>query len=180
MAIYISDPIFTDIEKLREFLILNECLCSQNNCSKCTAEQKLTIGTINENFRIFYRCPVKGCQQRTSILSINMPPTKYIHLLYLLLSGSTYQQLEWWYGFSSASIARAKTALRNLYTRYINDRPVFIGGIGVVVEVDETVLSRRGVISNPTSLSDEQKDTVWIVGCIDNTPQRNFFKKSSK
>ncbi|KCZ73746.1 hypothetical protein H311_05295, partial [Anncaliia algerae PRA109] len=49
------------------------------------------------------------------------------------------------------------------------------GGIKVIVECDETVLSRRGIIRNPTSMDSNRRDTVWILGVIDNTNERNFF-----
>jgi hypothetical protein len=37
---------------------------------------------------------------------------------------------------------------------------------GVEVEVDESVLCRRGIIRNPTSSKDENIDTVWILRIV--------------
>jgi hypothetical protein len=59
----------------------------------------------------------------------------------------------------------------------MNRRPTLIGGLGVVVECDETVLSRRGIIREPTTTDDTTRGTVWIVGVIDHTRERNFFVK---
>ena len=50
-----------------------------------------------------------------------------------------------------------------------------MGGKGIIVEADETVLCRRGVINNPTSTNDNIAYTVWILGVIDNTPQKILF-----
>jgi hypothetical protein len=49
--------------------------------------------------------------------------------------------------------------------------------LGVIIEVDETVLSRRGIIREPTNTDDETPSTVWIVGAVDHTDQKNFFVK---
>ena len=54
---------------------------------------------------------------------------------------------------------------------------MLIGDIGKVVESDESILSRHGIIMNPTSAHDKVKDTIWILGCIDNNLERNFFVK---
>ncbi|KAF0991304.1 hypothetical protein HZS_1137 [Henneguya salminicola] len=56
-------------------------------------------------------------------------------------------------------------------------RPVFIGGLNVIVEADETVLSRRGIIRESTSADDSTPGTVWIVGLIDHSPEKNFYLK---
>ncbi|KAG0438212.1 hypothetical protein DMUE_3230 [Dictyocoela muelleri] len=50
-------------------------------------------------------------------------------------------------------------------------------GLGYSVEVDETVLSRRGIIRNPTIQSDEVRDTVWRLGAIENTPEKIYHLK---
>lgn len=54
-------------------------------------------------------------------------------------------------------------------------RPVLLGGLNVIVEADETVLSGRGIIRAPTNTDDNTAFTVWIVGLIDHTDQKNFF-----
>lgn len=169
------EEFFRDIEKLRDFLLENEVVTEEKRCQNCSGTVVLKICIQNNKKLLLYRCRVHGCQKRFSLFRTNIPLPQFLHLLYLLLSGVTYKQLEWWYGFSSATILRAKTALRKCYARYIQDRPVVLGGIGVTVEIDETVLSRRGIIRSPTSTSDQTADTVWIGGAIDNTPQRNFF-----
>ena len=58
---------------------------------------------------------------------------------------------------------------------YLNRHTVLLGGPGVIVEVDETVLCRRRVIRCPSNEDDSIADTVWIVGGVDSTPERNFF-----
>ncbi|KAG0442636.1 hypothetical protein DMUE_0125 [Dictyocoela muelleri] len=94
--------------------------------------------------------------------------------MYLLMFESSYKQLGWWYGISYTTINRFTGELRRFYVSYRNDRPIILGGPGYIVEVDETVCSRRGIIKNHTTQSDEVRDTVKIVGAIDNTPGINL------
>ncbi|KAF0987680.1 hypothetical protein HZS_1437 [Henneguya salminicola] len=56
-------------------------------------------------------------------------------------------------------------------------KPVFIGGLNVIVEVDETALSQRGIIREPTSTDDSTPRTVWIVGLIDHSTEKNYYLK---
>jgi transposase-like protein len=52
---------------------------------------------------------------------------------------------------------------------------MLIGGPGVEVEVDESVLCRRGIIRNPTSREDEISDTVWILGIVEKYDKSKFY-----
>ena len=47
-------------------------------------------------------------------------------------------------------------------------------GCGIIVEAGERVLSRKGIIRNPTS-ADNTRDTIWILGGIDQTKERKSF-----
>ncbi|KAG0442268.1 hypothetical protein DMUE_0397 [Dictyocoela muelleri] len=98
-------------------------------------------------------------------------------MIFLILSGANYKQLYWYFGVSDKTISLIKKKLHKCYEIYINKRPIFLGGIDEIVEADETVLSRRGVIRYPTSTDDETKDTVWIFGAIDKNDKGNFLLK---
>ena len=45
----------------------------------------------------------------------------------------------------------------------------------IVVEADDTVLSRCEIIHESTSIDDLTTSTVWIAGLIDRTNDKNFF-----
>ncbi|KAG0418566.1 hypothetical protein DMUE_6400, partial [Dictyocoela muelleri] len=78
---------------------------------------------------------------------------------------------------SNSTIFKIKSKLRDAYAVYISRNPVFLGGLGLVCEIDETVHSRRQIIREPTSIDDEYLDTIWIIGAVDNTPEKNFYLK---
>ena len=70
---------------------------------------------------------------------------------------------------------KIKCKLRLAYSIYIQRHPVLLGGLGATVEVDESVICRRGTIRNPKSIDDNTADTVWIFGAIDNTPEKKII-----
>ena len=177
MYISLQSNIFRNIDELLDFIIEYEIISYEKNCHSCNSITRLVVYTQGLNKRLVYRCRTRVCQAKQPILRTALPLTSYVHLVYLLLSDASYKQLYWWYGFANTTISSCKQRLREIYKKYVEDRPVYLGGLGVVVEADETVLSRRGVIRSPTSTSDTTADTIWIVGAIDSTPSKNFFLK---
>ncbi|KAG0419816.1 hypothetical protein DMUE_6361, partial [Dictyocoela muelleri] len=77
---------------------------------------------------------------------------------------------------SDHTIALARKKMIEIYRR-LNQNNMFLGGLGTIVEADETVLSRRGIIRNPTSYDDQAQDAIWILGLIDHTNEKNNYLK---
>ncbi|KCZ82049.1 hypothetical protein H312_00531 [Anncaliia algerae PRA339] len=76
---------------------------------------------------------------------------------------------------SDPTIAKIKKILRNAFKTYSQNKFIVLGGIKLIVECDETVLSRRGIIRNPTSVDSNRRDTVWVLNAIDNSNERKFY-----
>lgn len=87
--------------------------------------------------------------------------------MYYIFSGSSLLQISVWFGVIDQTIYSLKKTLRSAYDQYVAGLPVFLGGSGIVVEADETVLSGQCVKREPTSTDDERRDTVCILGAID-------------
>jgi hypothetical protein len=62
-------------------------------------------------------------------------------------------------GISQTTMAKIKAILRIFFNKE-NDKVSILGGPGVRIEVDETVMCRRRKIKSPTSADDDIKDTV--------------------
>ena len=180
MHIKILDEIFKDVKKLKEFLIKQEIIEEFMECEKCKTTATFKIQIVNGIERLVYRCAVKGCQKRRAVLRTNLKLPEFVFLIYLLLSNASYKQIKWWYGYGEATIARVKQNLRVAYHKYLEEHPVYLGGLKIKVEADETVLSRRGVITCLTSLEDDVRDTVWILGVIEETTDKHFFLKKNR
>ncbi|KAG0437291.1 hypothetical protein DMUE_3778 [Dictyocoela muelleri] len=86
-----------------------------------------------------------------------------------------YSQLNLFYGLSNATIMKLKYYLREAYKIFIEKHPFYLGRLRTACEIDETILSRRQSIREPTSTDDDYLDTIRIVGAIDNSPEKNLI-----
>ena len=83
-----------------------------------------------------------------------------MHLIYLLILDASHCQVNHFLFLSDSTIARYKALLLDAYRVYIQQRPVLLDGLGIIVEVYECVLSRRGVVRCPEAADDAILDTV--------------------
>ena len=95
-----------------------------------------------------------------------------MHLIYLLILDASHCQVNHFLFLSDSTIARYKALLLDAYRVYIQQRPVLLDGLGIIVEVYECVLSRRGVVRCPEAADDAILDTVWIFGGIYKKPAK--------
>ncbi|KAG0439892.1 hypothetical protein DMUE_2129, partial [Dictyocoela muelleri] len=169
------DIIFIDINATFAFLCENNIILTERFCTKCNNIARIKIYRERGKYKIIYRCTNYTCQKRIGIINTKLPLNRYMYLVYMLLSGVTYKQLNLWQLLTKVTISSVKHKVLEGASRYMNERPVLLGGLNVIVEADETAICRRGIIRNPSNTSDEVTDTVWILGAIDNTPKRNFY-----
>ena len=97
------------------------------------------FGINTKNF--IYRCQNTRYRKRKSACRTRLDSPTLIHIVYLLISGSTYKQIYIFHGLSDATIASIKTLLSKCNTEYMNTCTIFLGGSEIIVGVDETVLS---------------------------------------
>ncbi|KAG0433925.1 hypothetical protein DMUE_5365 [Dictyocoela muelleri] len=124
---------------------------------------RLKVYKENENEYSIYRCICTSCRKRKTAYKSNLKINKILKLIYLIMAGSSYCQLFLFSGISNSTIDIMKKKIFNCYRIYLNNKPVYLGGLGIKVEVDETFISRSGIIKNPSSTDDAKKDTVWIL-----------------
>ncbi|KAF0985884.1 hypothetical protein HZS_5264, partial [Henneguya salminicola] len=135
MVIGILDDIFHDLQETKKFLLENEILQDSGICEKCRNSSSLKIGSIET---LLYRCQKAGCQARSNITSSKLEVKKALHVIYLLLLDVDYKKLFLVHGLSSATISKIKKKILLCCIIYMQKRPVFIGGLNVIVEADET------------------------------------------
>ena len=177
MIIDILNSMFTDVDNLYEFIVDNTILHGTIECYKCGGLSKLMKATNNGQKTIIYRCKTTGCQRRQSLTSSKLPITKLTHIIYMLMLDTTYHNIFLFHGIADTTTARIKKNLLKCFNEYMNERRVFLGGQNIIVEVDETVLSRKGIIRNPTSFDDISLSTVWILGAVEKDNPKIFFIK---
>ncbi|KAG0434099.1 hypothetical protein DMUE_5301, partial [Dictyocoela muelleri] len=129
---------------------------------------------------LVYRCINSTCRKRKALINTKLNFPTLVHIIYLLLARTSYKQLFWDHGISEATIRQIKKRLIHCYYKYSSERPVYLGEPSEIVEIDETVLCRRGIIRYPTTADDELKDTIWILGAIEAKNKKNYNKESRK
>ncbi|KAI5152066.1 hypothetical protein ENBRE01_2543 [Enteropsectra breve] len=166
---------FQSIEDSLECFLEWESLIGEITYGKCGCEMKLKVYKENSNERLIYRCTFNSCRAIKSFFNTNLRFNDLLFLYYSLFYDLSYAQIQGFFQTSDATIAKARKELRRAYSKYISMDPIILGGIDVIVECDETVISRRRIIRSPTSTDDSIRDTVWILGIIDNTNEKNFY-----
>lgn len=176
MRLDLTSEIFLNLSETVEFLISEQIVEAVKICTRCGgASAKLSTYKENNFISVVYRCTINSCRRRQSFYKTKIPLNKVILFIYLLMADVNYRQFYLFFGISDSTTARIKQRVIRSCKHFIEDHPIYIGGPGITVHLDETVLSRRGIIRNPTSTEDDRRDTVWILGGIDTTDQKNFF-----
>lgn len=177
MMMNVNDAIFRENDAAMKFLMENGIILQTSVCEKCGDISKLIA--INEDSGcIAHRCKRKGCQARKSLFTSKIPLFKVLQIIYFLLIDVNYRQLYLFFGIADSTISRIKKNLLRVYNMYLNVKPrVVLGGIGQIVEVDESVISRRGIIRSPTSHDDAVLDTIWILGAVNRNEPQDFILK---
>ncbi|KAG0420323.1 hypothetical protein DMUE_6346, partial [Dictyocoela muelleri] len=146
-------------------------------CKLCGGISPLQIYCEAGYKRLLYRCKTNRFQRKFSITKFKCKIHVLLNIIYFLMKSSSYDQIITYLNVPKKLISAVKLKLRKFYKIYMSKRQVLLGGVGVIVEADETVLCRRGTIPYPTSADDKKPETTWILGAIDNTIERNFFIK---
>ncbi|KAG0429960.1 hypothetical protein DMUE_5710, partial [Dictyocoela muelleri] len=150
MILSITDKIFSCLNECKENLVDYEIVKLRRYCIKCGGITELQIYKRDGNSHLGYRRKTSNCRHREPIYRSNLPFTKLINVFYLLMSNSSYKQLNYWYNLPNNTIHRIKKKLREAYKIYSLRRPIILGDLNTKLQADETVLSRRGIIRCPT------------------------------
>ena len=169
-----NNKILNNNDDFKGFLIGNEIIIETKFCT-CGQIARLILYRQSGSERLIYRCTKKGCQRKLSILKTKIPQITYVSVLFWLMCSATYWQISIWSNVTDQTINKIRKKLRWAYVIYMNRHPVVLGGPDIIVQADESVLSRRGIISNPSSTSDDTPSTVWILGAVDEN--KNFIIK---
>lgn len=171
---------FTSIESCLEILLECEVLNARKTCIKCGGSAPVVVYTESKIKRLIYRCKKRNCQFKTSIYNTKLPLQEFCLIVFKLMIGGKYNEVTTEVSVSEKTLVNIRKVLRKIYKIYIDKRKVVLGGMGFTVQCDESVICRRGIVKCPSAIEDNVKDTVWILGCIDNTPSKNFFVKQVK
>lgn len=127
------------------------------NCVKCNTLVSLELRDSEWWTYLFYRCNNKNCRSTTSLLYFSIFRACRIHIHVLLivinciLAKVSNNIANLILPISEKTHINIKTKFSVFYDLFLNvDRKM--GGFGTYLEVDEVVVSRRGVIRCPLSI----------------------------
>ncbi|KAG0441006.1 hypothetical protein DMUE_1364 [Dictyocoela muelleri] len=165
---------FKSIEDTLEWLIDKSILEEYKMCTRCDQLTKACVYKERNLKRIIYSCTSSTCRRRKSVINTKLPVNRLLFVFYCLLINLSYSQISCFVcNISNATIASVRQRLRVIFITINARHHILLGGLNSIVQVEETVISRRGIIRNPSYIDDETPDTIWILGAID-ISNRNF------
>jgi ISXO2-like transposase domain len=136
---------------------------------KCPKHKK-----IMSRYGCLWHCTKYGCSKKFSILKDSffadskLKVNIIMYMIYLKLTNTPSSAIKTITGHSSATVALWLEKYRQLISHDILTDKKMIGGVGITVEIDETLISRR---RNPWT----QKTGVWVFGGIERTEEKHVF-----
>ena len=135
------------------------------------------------NRTMVYRCPV--CRRRISITSrcvfarTRIPLNKLLFCVYLFLLNTRVNATPFFLGYVKNTYIHFKDKIIGS-CEYLLDQSIRqLGGPNRNIQIDEMAFRRGQLVSNPTSETENDRDTVWIVGAVEEqtTEERNNGRK---
>lgn len=125
--------------------------------------------------RTSFRCPSKSCRKELSIFknsffsSSNLEVRKILEIAYLYLFHMPIKFIITSTGVYSESICAWTSFIRQACADAIDYEHVRIGGMGVIVEIDETKLGKRKYHRG------HRVDGVWVLVGVERTADKKIF-----
>ena len=163
---YDLKPIFDSEDACIEYLYEHKAIY---NTMKCPTHSMNMVKT-----KKIWRCRKHSCTKRISIFKdsffaeSNLKANKIMYLIHLKLNNTPSSSICSLTGHSSKTIAFWLQKYRETISQTVQDSSGVIGGPGIIVEIDETLISRR---ENPWT----GKNGVWVFGGIERTPEKRVF-----
>lgn len=167
--------IFIDNEEAFRYCI-NTGLISSNKT--CCGENSMVI--INKKGYInlkAYRC--KLCKKIKNILGdklISSPKLQlkdYFYSIYKFLELNFEKDVIRNANISKLTFQKIKSNINNfIHNEFLISQQIKLGGEGVSIQIDETVISHGVLIENPSNMEDESSGIIWLVGIIEQESKR--------
>ena len=145
------------------------------NCSICGRATSLIKKDANSENR-YWRCPAHKANKvplrKDSFWSqSHVPLCKAVELLVLWAFKEPIVNTIGFTGLSETTVIQWFAYFRDVCSWWLNNNPYQIGGPGLVVEIDESLISRRK--NNVGRVPDEPK---WVFGAVCRDTRRGFLQ----
>lgn len=159
-------------------LIFNEFF-QDKLCIKCNSKltlQKRRLTKVNH----VLRCSSTLCRKVhpfyffSCFKGISVPVNDILYIIYKWIKNSFIYDIVNETNYTKKTILRILKILQEEIKENSANKTLKFGGEGKVIQVDETAISRKGKIRNPTSSIENSKKTMWLLGFIEEDNKKNF------
>lgn len=174
---------FTSVDGAVEFMIDESILAPSKDCDKCYSLLGMSLTKLIKNsvVKYKYKCKYSSCRRIISIFrekdfsNNKVQLNKFLYALWLyLLNTKTY------IAASLVGLTRPKySELKKKFLKYINKymerSNILIGGAGVEVQLDETIITRLFQSSCPSNFEGYGVKSKWLLGGVERYDKNKFF-----
>ena len=162
-------PILFDEEKCKTWLVENGIIWKTRTCATCGKMMLLQVEQeVYRHYCIEGRKKM-SMWKNTFFSRSKVKPNDAMNMIYLWICGGNHSLLTAVGGHSTNYITNLLKDLNQLLAENLDIDRMKIGGPGVIVEIDESKLSKRKYNRG------HRVEGVWIVGGVDRTQARNMF-----
>lgn len=171
--------IYRSNEAAIEFLITNNIISREKECECGRIKEIKVVRRQNNTENIVYQCKSSSCRKVVSLYkdtifyNTKIPLYDIFTLLNHYIFNNTNYYITYVTDYSEATYISIKKKFLML-VKELNSIDK-IGGWNRRVQVDETVISRLGIIDCPSHASDNIYRSVWLVGGIEEDDRNYFF-----
>lgn len=170
--------LFRKNEYAIETLVKLNFLDEKIQCLKCKTECFLVNRKKALNQTV-YRCCNGSCRKEHSLLvltqfsSVKLKLCDILFIFYKFIKNTYNYDICNEVNITRPTLSKIIKTIRNSIKKSNSQEFTKLGGAGRVIQIDETAVSRKGIIKNPTSSIENCRKTKWLMGFID----ENDFSK---
>lgn len=165
-----------------DYIILTKRLETVLGCVLCGAEMHIYKYKDKLNSRMF-QCINKSCKAKRSLfknLPISSPQIElrlYIFSIYKWVENCPEKDV-----LRNGQLSKfAFQSIKKHIHRYIEYKKnlhctVKLGGANTSIQIDETAISHGQLIKNPSTMEDDSKGIVWLVGLIEENSRKFYYE----
>ena len=149
----------------------NGLLRTELKCSDCGVLMNWTRrSSIQDQF--IWKCQVKDCSKYKAMNSIRKDSffarskislQKWVHAIYLWCNGSNVEQTMGFLNLSKVTVIDIHSFFREICIRYFEKHPIKLGGIGAVVQIDESCFAHKVKYHRGRG----PQEQIWVFGLVD-------------
>lgn len=161
--------IFFNEDECKTWLIDKKIIQEVRKCETCNMPMLLNLK--RESYR--HTCQGKRKElsmwKNTLFSKSKLSPNKIMKMLYNFLLCDTHKSIKTRGGHGNTTVTQLIRDANQMITNMIEPEDTMVGGVGIIVEIDESKLSKRKYNKG------HRVNGVWVIGGVEITAERKMF-----